>query len=159
MLAGGYDALRADLWRGGALVASASARLVDPGGGAPFDLALPIEAGCQDHALLVVLVAGGVDTPVARRERLVAGDVVLVTGQSNAAAYDFHGEGLANQSQGPWIRLFGTASTFADFGFASGFVLTLDRRRTSIGRSRRARCRFTHGSIGAWVVADGRGVG
>jgi hypothetical protein len=78
--------------------------------GAPFELDSALEAGVFDHELQVFLVQpGGSTTMVARRENVVAGDVYLVDGQSNAVAKDWKDEQLGDLHQSHWIRSFGDA--------------------------------------------------
>ncbi len=77
-----------------------------------FSFMPAIEAGLFDYRFLVHLEREGRWTTVADRGGIVAGDVYLVQGQSNAVAGDYHFEQLANaELQRPWIRSFGTGST------------------------------------------------
>ncbi len=77
----------------------------------PFALQVPLRAVCVNHDALLVLRRGARAVVAGSWEGLVAGDVFLCQGQSNMVASDYHGEMLANQSQRPFIRSFGTAST------------------------------------------------
>ncbi len=80
-----------------------------------FSLRIPIEAGLFSYRVEVwVLLKDGREEIISGAGELVAGDVFLIQGQSNAVAGDYHGEHLANESQSPWIRSYGTASTNPD---------------------------------------------
>lgn len=72
----------------------------------PFELELPIEAGLISHRLEVSLISGDEDQNLRTVADLVAGDVLLVNGQSNAVARAFNGD--ANVNQHPFLRSFGT---------------------------------------------------
>lgn len=78
-----------------------------------FSLRIPIEAGLYLYRVEVWgVLYDGEEQLIARAGELVAGDVFLIQGQSNAVATDVHHENLANESQSPWIRSYGSASIF-----------------------------------------------
>ncbi|MBC8329379.1 MAG: hypothetical protein H8E31_11600 [Planctomycetes bacterium] len=77
----------------------------------PFSSRRPLPARCPARRRVVAVVSGAsAETVVAVRDGLLSGEVLLIQGQSNAQAADGHGEGLANQSQRPWGRSFGSNS-------------------------------------------------
>ncbi|MEX1026286.1 MAG: sialate O-acetylesterase [Planctomycetota bacterium] len=107
----GFTTVVGVVHRDGQLFAIDTQPLTYAGNQAAFDLDFVLDALLAEYELTVSLVApGSVVTPVARREHLVAGDVFVIGGQSNALAPDFEAEGLGNSNQVPWIRSFGTAS-------------------------------------------------
>jgi hypothetical protein len=83
------------------------------GGSAPFSFQAPITAGLFDYSMELVLEGGGSMQVIDVVDNIACGDAYLINGQSNAVAADYHGEGLGNRFQSPWIRSYGTASTLA----------------------------------------------
>ena len=77
---------------------------------AAFTFAPTVVAGLHNYQITLTLVRGSRETVVREIDNIACGDTFLVHGQSNAVAADFFGENLANQSQSPWIRSFGTAT-------------------------------------------------
>lgn len=77
----------------------------DESGLASFELELPIEAGLTNHRLEISLIAGEEELLLRTVNDLVAGDVLLINGQSNAVARAFDGD--ANVNQHPFIRSWG----------------------------------------------------
>lgn len=112
ILVPGFDAVLAEAFRDGERVASIQQALRYHDGRAPFDLRHEIEAGLHSHDYSLSLLRGEERIPLGERSDVVCGDVLLIQGQSNAAAGDSHGEGLANRYQRPWIRSFGTPSVY-----------------------------------------------
>ncbi len=115
---------------------------VDAADDSAFSIKIPLEAGL--HSYTVETWAVGVDGDiglVSVAKELVAGDVFLVQGQSNAVATDYHGEQLANQSQRSWIRSFGSAS------FDPNVVFNDRNWYIADGESQ-----YTSGSVGAWAL-------
>lgn len=74
-----------------------------------FSLELPIEAELASRDVSIELRAGALAYPVAAVSDLVAGDVHIIDGQSNAAARKYRGSSDAEKS--PWVRSFGTRSS------------------------------------------------
>ena len=134
----GFDRIEVEVLRDGQPFQTVSQALVHSGGAASFSLAPTIEAGFHDHTATVRLLAGPSSTPVARRRRITCGDTFLIQGQSNAAAWDFWNEGLANQARSPWIRTFGSAADNAGAVF--------DRAWDEAD----AEVRHGHAGIGQW---------
>ena len=107
----GYASIELELWRhDGALQDSLVVPLTYEAGSAAFAGAVTVPAELTDFDLRVWLDDGRARVLVAERTSLVCGDVILVNGQSNALAGDYHGEQLANGAQHPFVRSFGTAS-------------------------------------------------
>jgi hypothetical protein len=78
-------------------------------GGEPFDFSVPIAAELADYDFEVTVTRGGVPYVLLRADDVVAGDALLVSGQSNAEARQFSGS--ANSNQSAWIRSFGNRTT------------------------------------------------
>ncbi|MEW6074215.1 MAG: sialate O-acetylesterase [Planctomycetota bacterium] len=135
-----YDEIELEVRQDGLPWQMESANLAYAGSSAPFSLSATIAAGLHEYDLIVTLVAGPCRVTVREVDRLACGDTLLVNGQSNAVAGDYWSEELANQSQSPWIRSFGSASVSGD--------LTLDLHwAIADGEG------FNdHGTIGAWAL-------
>lgn len=134
----GFDRVEVEVLRDGQPFVTVDQPLTYGGGEAPFSLAPQIDAGFHDYRLTVRLVAGTTVTPVAVRRRIACGDTLLIQGQSNAVAWDFWNEGLANLAQSPWIRTFGT---------------TLDNPAVALDQGwdmADAEMRYGHAGIGQW---------
>jgi PKD repeat protein len=101
----GYTELRAELLADDVVRSTYAAPLC---GVAPLELALgvPIPAELTSFAVRLSLVGGDQVVEVARVDDLVAGDLYLVSGQSNAAANPQ--SGAANENQGQFVRSFGS---------------------------------------------------
>jgi hypothetical protein len=74
-----------------------------------FTLETEIAAELANYDLELLVRLGNALQSVRRFEDIVAGDVYLIQGQSNAVALAFNGSANANQS--PFIRSFGTSDT------------------------------------------------
>ena len=100
----GYTAIRAELLAGDEVVTSELTTLC---GAAPleFTVDIPVPSKLTVYAVRLSLVAGEQAVEVARVDDLVAGDIYLVNGQSNAAANPQ--SGVSNVNQGPFVRSFG----------------------------------------------------
>lgn len=96
--------------RAGAPFALRTEPLTYNGGSASFDLSVPIHAELKSYSFRFWLTKTNSRTKIARVDDVVAGDVLLIQGQSNAGAADGFKEGLANHEQSRWIRSFGTQS-------------------------------------------------
>jgi autotransporter-associated beta strand protein len=77
-------------------------------GTAPFAITTPILAELASYTFEVRVTRNGTDYLVASASDVVAGDVFLINGQSNAEARMFSGS--ANGNQHPYLRSFGTPS-------------------------------------------------
>ena len=73
-----------------------------------FDLELPLEAELENRRIEVVFRGLNNDWIAESAERVVAGDVILINGQSNAFARVFPGsEGQAEENRSEFVRSFG----------------------------------------------------
>lgn len=115
------------------------------GGGAPFTLQVPIEAGLVDYAVELELRNSNGTQIIARADYLACGDVFLVQGQSNAAAGDGWNEGLANRHfRSRWVRSYGTGSV------NGGQTERIDQWFRADGNRSNAR-----GAVGQWALPLG----
>ncbi len=74
----------------------------------PFEVAIDIPAELASYGFQVYLAEGTNETLVAEVQDVVAGDVILIQGQSNAVAALISGN--ANGNQGQFLRSFGSAT-------------------------------------------------
>lgn len=88
--------------------------------------------------------ATGALKPVFSADCIVAGDVFLVMGGSNGAAFDRYGENVANPSRTGWVRTFGTASSY---GMETALDLDWDLAD--------GEAKYAHASVGAWALLVG----
>ncbi|MGD2018969.1 MAG: sialate O-acetylesterase [Planctomycetota bacterium] len=138
VLTPGFDRVEVSVLKDGAPFTVVDAALTYAGGAASFSLTAAIDAGFHDHEATLRLVSGSTVTPVAVRRRITCGDTFLVQGQSNAAAWDFWNEGVANLARSPWIRSFGSA--------ADNPGAVLDRGWDEAD----AEVRYGHAGVGQW---------
>jgi len=82
-------------------------------GAPPFSFAPTIEAGFHDYAFELLLEKSGQTQRVGFVDYVVCGDALLINGQSNAVAGDYHQEGMANVDESRWVRAYGSATTSA----------------------------------------------
>ncbi|MFD9316072.1 sialate O-acetylesterase, partial [Streptomyces goshikiensis] len=114
----GTTAVRLDVLRDGIQVSSSSVPV--SGAGSTFSFAPEIVASLNSYAFRLYSVAGSTATLQAAWTDIVAGDVFIVNGQSNAAARkqfpsnpDNPGD-TSNSSNGdrsPWVRTFGSSTS------------------------------------------------
>jgi carbohydrate esterase-like sialic acid-specific acetylesterase len=76
-----------------------------------FAVSIAIPAELADYSFFASWMVGGQAQVVGKADNVAAGDVYIISGQSNANAIDYHSEQLGNQHQRNWIRSFGSAST------------------------------------------------
>lgn len=81
---------------------------------AGFDISLTIDARLTNYQLEVCLRTGSSELLERTIEDLVAGDVFLIQGQSNANAFKRNGSTSAAANEGPFIRSFGRRVTRFD---------------------------------------------
>lgn len=113
----GYHAVVAEWIEGGAVVSSQKAPLCGADAELPFEIELALPSDLVSRDLRVSVVEGTTPTQIAAVKDLVAGDILLVQGQSNAVSAQYSGD--ANVNQSPFVRSFGTriedgAATVAD---------------------------------------------
>jgi len=104
-----------------------------------FSISLPIDAGLHLYDVEVSWDSdSGHWTPSQTIEGVVCGDAILIDGQSNAVASDYHGEGLGDLERNPFVRSFGSAVNGASVvGDVSFGVAVADTA-------------YTHAAIGQW---------
>ena len=107
----GYTEIRAELLAGDVVRATRTTPLC---AAAPleFGFDVPVPAELTAFTVRISLVGGDQVVEVARVDDLVAGDLYLVNGQSNAAANPQ--DGMSNENQGPFVRSFGTRTDAGD---------------------------------------------
>lgn len=105
----GYDAIVVSVTTEGAVKPAKPVllrqRLRYKDGAAPFVLSTTIPAELKNRAFSVSLRKGAREQAVTNVTGVVAGDVFLINGQSNAEARSFRGS--ANTNQSPFLRTFG----------------------------------------------------
>lgn len=106
---------------------------------APFEIDVPIPAELLSHDVQLVAAVGDVEVPLAEVADLVAGDIYLLNGQSNAFAAMYNGD--ANVNQTPFLRSFGINST--DGGTTAADVSWYPAQGNGAG---------TAGGIGQWAI-------
>ncbi len=106
---GGASGVRLEVWRAGAL----DAVLIDDDGGT-FAFSPTISAELANYDFILYEIVDNSTTEIARAEDVVAGDVFLIQGQSNAVAAAY--EGFANPTeQNPFVRSYGSATIVGEF--------------------------------------------
>ena len=105
----GYALVQAEVLDGDTVVSSTSVPLC---GSAPFafELDVPLLAELVAHDIRLSLVTGEQAVEFALVPDLVAGDLYLIQGQSNAYASQYNGDANPD-NQGPFVRSFGINST------------------------------------------------
>jgi hypothetical protein len=136
----GIEEVMVKVYREGVLTAT----LTQPvSANATFVLEPEITAELANYDLELLVRSGNAIESVRRFEDIVAGDVYLIQGQSNAVAQRFNGSANANQNS--FIRSFGTSDT-------SGVAATADLSwHIAEGDSR-----YRSGSIGQWGLRTSR---
>lgn len=100
----GFGEVRANVFSDGVLVDTVSVPVCGP---APFEfeLEVPIPAGLVAYDIRLAAAVGELEAPLGEVTDLVAGDVYLINGQSNAFAAMYSGDADVNQT--PFLRSFG----------------------------------------------------
>jgi hypothetical protein len=110
---------------------------------APFRFTPRITAGLWDYTYELRAVGPAIDRVVARREGVVAGDVYVVQGQSNAEAAKR--SGASNVEESPYLRSYGTSNS-------DPLISGADRVwHYAIGDQTQQ-----SGSVGQWAIRMGR---
>ncbi|MEM6991296.1 MAG: PKD domain-containing protein [Myxococcota bacterium] len=104
----GYGFVMAEVLDGQTVVSSTAVALCDAAPVA-FELDVPIAAELTAHDVRLSLVIGETQTEFATTTDLVAGDLYMIQGQSNAFASLFNGDANPD-NQGPFVRSFGINS-------------------------------------------------
>lgn len=137
------DAIQVDVYRDSALLTALTQTLTFAGGSASFSFAPIITAELVNYDFQISLVTNGVPSLIQQIDKVVAGDIFVIDGQSNAQAHAFNGSANFNQSE--FIRSYGTSSFIGseveanqEWVMAEGDVI------------------FTVGSVGQWGLRFGR---
>ena len=96
-----YEQVVARVWREFDLVQEVQAELCED----TWSLEVPVEAIRQSHEIEVGVRGLGESERVVRAFNIVAGDVIMVTGQSNAVSWEY--DGSAEHEVDPFVRSFG----------------------------------------------------
>ncbi len=141
----GYHAVVVEVTRGETVVAMARAGLCSVSAQDPFDLSVGVPAELSDHEVSVYVEAGNERWLVQTVDKVVAGDVLIVQGQSNAVATQYAGD--ANVNASPFLRSFGAR-------MEDGNATAADRQW------RQAEGNLAEGpaAIGQWAMRMGRGL-
>ncbi|MDM4764432.1 sialate O-acetylesterase, partial [Galbitalea sp. SE-J8] len=123
------------------------------GAGTAFSFTKQITAGLYDYTFALQTVSGGVTRTVSTATDVVAGDMIVIQGQSNAESIGLSAadQALANVNASTFIRSFGTpeenpvlSEAYRTWNFAMGNV-------GSVGASR-----WNTGHVGLWGIAMAR---
>ena len=140
----GYDLALLKVFRDNSLDVVLAQPLEYQFGKASFSFSPEIHAELAAYDIELHLTANGFVELAHRVEDLVAGDVYLINGQSNAVAAK-RGDQSANVDQSPFVRSFGTSSTLAeDTGSDLRWYIAEGDEK------------FTSGAIGQWGLRLGR---
>lgn len=104
-----FESIRVRVLRDARLVASLQQDLIYQDGKARFDLSTSIKAELANHRFEIHGLGGATATLVLAADSVVAGEVVVIQGQSNAEACK-RGAEFSNAIQSPFIRVFGNGS-------------------------------------------------
>jgi len=99
-----YDAIEVLLYRDNVLINTFSQNLNFTGNTAPFDFTIPIPAELSNYKVEIFGKTGAATTLEETVDKVVAGDVYIINGQSNAEA-EIH-NGSANANQDNFIRVY-----------------------------------------------------
>lgn len=110
-----------------------------------FTRSIAIPAELANYDFHAVWQTGMRTQVVAKANDVAAGDVYLISGQSNANAVDYHGEQLGDQHQRYWLRSFGSASFYKS---EVANDLSWHLAEAEIG--------YTSGSVGTWGLRMGQ---
>jgi Carbohydrate esterase, sialic acid-specific acetylesterase len=102
----GYDGIAVHVTRNGAACTNMTQSLTYLGGQAAFSQTAAIFSELANYNFTVSLIQAEQTNQVAAATNVVAGDILLVNGQSNAEAMQYSGS--ANGSQSQWVRSFGS---------------------------------------------------
>jgi len=102
----GYEAVVLEVSRDGAVHETLSAPACPGEGGVPFAFSVAIEAELAAYDFEIFAMSGEEASSVARAEDVVAGDILLMQGQSNTVARQYDGDANVNQSD--WVRSYGS---------------------------------------------------
>jgi hypothetical protein len=145
---GSFDKVVLKVSRNGVQQSEQSQALAYTLGAAPFSFAPAITAELAEYEFEVMLEKAGQRTLVQRVTNVVAGDVLLFYGQSNAEAILQNGSANTNYAS-PWVRTFGQN---ADSGAVTRNILCWSQAEGDGG----GRTLRDPGAIGQWALVLGR---
>lgn len=103
-----YDSLRVEVYRENILYQTHTIPLSYSGGIAFFNLSFPINVELASYGFSIYGMTGNLPTLVYLSNNVVAGDVFIIQGQSNAEAQQRSGSSNANQSN--FIRVYNSGT-------------------------------------------------
>jgi hypothetical protein len=104
-----------------------------------FAISMTLDAGLYLYDIEVSWDAdSGHWTPSQTIEDVVCGDVILIDGQSNSVASDYHSEGLGDAEQNTFVRSYGSAVYNANVVYDDAFGIAV------------ANTPYVHAAIGQW---------
>ena len=103
----GQDEMIVRIYRDGVLVNTLSQPLTYNAGVAPFSFSPTIPAETNNYTFEIFAKAGTLETLITTVTEVVAGDIYLINGQSNAEAGDRFGQTPSIANESPFIRSFG----------------------------------------------------
>ncbi|HTA82927.1 MAG TPA: sialate O-acetylesterase [Bacteroidia bacterium] len=105
-----FDSIALRIYRDNTLIRSMYEGLTYTGNMASFDFLCQIPAELNEYKISVYGIKQSVPTPVRSVNALLAGDVYMIEGQSNAFAMMRDGES-ANENRSEFIRVFGNSDS------------------------------------------------
>ena len=111
-IAANYTSIEIDVFRNNVLSNTISANLVFTGNSAPFNFSIPITAELVNYKIQLYGKSGAVRTLEKEADSLVAGDVFVISGQSNALAQKYNSATTnpknisSNFNQSKFIRVY-----------------------------------------------------
>ena len=101
----GHGFVVVEVSQGETVVESASSPLCSVAANDPFELSVPVPVALQNHTVSIYVRSANEPLLVKEVKDIVAGDVIIVQGQSNAVAGEYNGD--ASPNAGPFLRSFG----------------------------------------------------
>jgi len=105
-----FDSIALRIYRDNTLIRSMYEGLTYTGNMASFDFLCQIPAELNEYKISVYGIKQSVPTPIRSVNALLAGDVYMIEGQSNAFAMMRDGES-ANDNRSEFIRVFGNSDS------------------------------------------------
>ncbi len=104
-----YQEIRIKAYRNGSALPMAAQKLVFTGNTAAFSLAYRIKAELASYRFQIIGFNGAAETILGGADSVVAGDVFIIQGQSNAESHSFDGTS-AKANANPYIRVYGSSN-------------------------------------------------
>lgn len=106
-----YDSLKVKLYRNNVPLDSVSKLLAYTGSTAPFNFKIPITAELENYKIEIFGKTGTVETFEKVVDSLVAGDVFIIQGQSNAVSYNYGDTVSEDPNRSPYIRVYANGTS------------------------------------------------